>query len=191
MEAVENGEIKKGEKTVAVLRYLGPKGGPGESVSHGVSFSTWRLLLVWELDPEINKFPGTNDKNVSIRSIPFLESLVLFISVLSRSFFCGSTVFSCRIIRPQSRRLISSPFGKSRWRLKRMSSVTLSWRRAFRASTRRSIYTSHPLILFISGWIRYRKFVPSVATLYRQTAFGLYSLWSFNLSMCSLRFCSY
>jgi dihydroxy-acid dehydratase len=30
VEAVESGSIKKGEKTVAVLRYLGPKGGPGE-----------------------------------------------------------------------------------------------------------------------------------------------------------------
>ncbi|GAA96965.1 uncharacterized protein L969DRAFT_54090 [Mixia osmundae IAM 14324] len=29
VHAVENGEIKKGEKTVIVLRYLGPKGGPG------------------------------------------------------------------------------------------------------------------------------------------------------------------
>ena len=29
--AVENGSIKKGEKTVVVLRYLGPKGGPGTS----------------------------------------------------------------------------------------------------------------------------------------------------------------
>lgn len=29
VKAVENGEIKKGEKTVVVLRYLGPKGGPG------------------------------------------------------------------------------------------------------------------------------------------------------------------
>ncbi|KAG8905370.1 hypothetical protein FRB99_009039 [Tulasnella sp. 403] len=29
VEAVESGSIKKGEKTVAVLRYLGPKGGPG------------------------------------------------------------------------------------------------------------------------------------------------------------------
>lgn len=28
--AVERGEIKKGEKTVVVMRYLGPKGGPGE-----------------------------------------------------------------------------------------------------------------------------------------------------------------
>jgi dihydroxyacid dehydratase/phosphogluconate dehydratase len=27
---VESGSIKKGEKTVVVLRYLGPKGGPGE-----------------------------------------------------------------------------------------------------------------------------------------------------------------
>lgn len=29
MHAVESGSIKKGEKTVVVLRYLGPKGGPG------------------------------------------------------------------------------------------------------------------------------------------------------------------
>lgn len=29
VEAVEQGSIKKGEKTVVVLRYLGPKGGPG------------------------------------------------------------------------------------------------------------------------------------------------------------------
>ena len=27
--AVESGSIKKGEKTVVILRYLGPKGGPG------------------------------------------------------------------------------------------------------------------------------------------------------------------
>jgi dihydroxy-acid dehydratase len=27
--AVESGSIKKGEKTVVVLRYMGPKGGPG------------------------------------------------------------------------------------------------------------------------------------------------------------------
>ncbi|KAF8195427.1 dihydroxy-acid and 6-phosphogluconate dehydratase [Pholiota molesta] len=29
VKAVEQGEIKKGEKTVVILRYLGPKGGPG------------------------------------------------------------------------------------------------------------------------------------------------------------------
>jgi dihydroxy-acid dehydratase len=29
VEAVESGSIKKGEKTVVILRYLGPKGGPG------------------------------------------------------------------------------------------------------------------------------------------------------------------
>ena len=29
VHAVEAGSIKKGEKTVIVLRYLGPKGGPG------------------------------------------------------------------------------------------------------------------------------------------------------------------
>lgn len=31
MKAIETGSIKKGEKTVVVLRYLGPQGGPGES----------------------------------------------------------------------------------------------------------------------------------------------------------------
>ena len=30
VKAVESGSIKKGEKTVAILRYLGPKGGPGK-----------------------------------------------------------------------------------------------------------------------------------------------------------------
>jgi dihydroxy-acid dehydratase len=30
VKAVEIGTIKKGEKTVAILRYLGPQGGPGE-----------------------------------------------------------------------------------------------------------------------------------------------------------------
>lgn len=37
VEAVEKGEIKKGEKTVVVLRYLGPKGGPGEFLSRAIS----------------------------------------------------------------------------------------------------------------------------------------------------------
>jgi len=46
VEAVEKGEIKKGEKTVVVLRYLGPKGGPGESVSLNLSF--W-LYVCWSL----------------------------------------------------------------------------------------------------------------------------------------------
>lgn len=32
VHAVEAGSIKKGEKTVVVLRYLGPKGGPGRSL---------------------------------------------------------------------------------------------------------------------------------------------------------------
>jgi dihydroxyacid dehydratase/phosphogluconate dehydratase len=30
VHAVESGSIKKGEKTVVILRYLGPKGGPGQ-----------------------------------------------------------------------------------------------------------------------------------------------------------------
>ena len=33
VRAVESGSIKKGEKTVVVLRYLGPKGGPGKFFS--------------------------------------------------------------------------------------------------------------------------------------------------------------
>ena len=28
--AIETGSIKKGEKTVAILRYMGPRGGPGK-----------------------------------------------------------------------------------------------------------------------------------------------------------------
>lgn len=37
--AVESGEFKKGEKAVAVLRYLGPKGGPGASSLRPISSS--------------------------------------------------------------------------------------------------------------------------------------------------------
>ena len=48
VEAVEKGEIKKGEKTVVVLRYLGPKGGPGESVSHDFSFSISLGSWIWK-----------------------------------------------------------------------------------------------------------------------------------------------
>lgn len=36
--AVESGSIKKGEKTVVVLRYLGPKGGPGTDASANAAF---------------------------------------------------------------------------------------------------------------------------------------------------------
>ncbi|WVO24259.1 uncharacterized protein IAS62_005623 [Cryptococcus decagattii] len=35
VKAVESGSIKKGEKTVVVLRYLGPKGGPAEEAQVG------------------------------------------------------------------------------------------------------------------------------------------------------------
>jgi len=38
VKAVESGSIKKGEKTVVVLRYLGPKGGPGEG--HCIAFTS-------------------------------------------------------------------------------------------------------------------------------------------------------
>jgi len=44
VEAVEKSEIKKGEKTVAVLRYLGPKGGLVSPFSI-TSFSTSRYCL--------------------------------------------------------------------------------------------------------------------------------------------------
>jgi dihydroxy-acid dehydratase len=37
VKAVESGSIKKGEKTVAILRYLGPKGGPGKCCSKVVT----------------------------------------------------------------------------------------------------------------------------------------------------------
>jgi dihydroxyacid dehydratase/phosphogluconate dehydratase len=37
VHAVEAGSIKKGEKTIVVLRYLGPKGGPGMSFERSAS----------------------------------------------------------------------------------------------------------------------------------------------------------
>lgn len=45
VKAVETGSIKKGEKTVVILRYLGPKGGPGESFRSSLSPTT---LIVFE-----------------------------------------------------------------------------------------------------------------------------------------------
>lgn len=77
VEAVEKGEIKKGEKTVAVLRYLGPKGGPGESISHNLSFSISHHFLAWELELEIRGFLGGHDTNVSLRSILFPTPLLV------------------------------------------------------------------------------------------------------------------
>ena len=44
VRAVENGELKKGEKTVVVLRYLGPKGGPGMLIYHPAKFD-WLIFL--------------------------------------------------------------------------------------------------------------------------------------------------
>lgn len=88
VEAVEKGEIKKGEKTVAVLRYLGPKGGPGESVFHDPPSSTLSLLLAWESDLEVRRFLGVYDTNVSLGSTPFPDFLAcLVISLLRCSFF--------------------------------------------------------------------------------------------------------
>lgn len=81
VEAVENGEIKKGEKTVAVLRYLGPKGGPGEP------FSQDSLFFCWE------------PTNVPLRFLPFF----LFLSLVC----CFEAILVRRMIRPpQLRRLI-------------------------------------------------------------------------------------
>ena len=37
--AVEQGTIKKGEKTVVVIRYCGPKGGPGMAEMLKVRFT--------------------------------------------------------------------------------------------------------------------------------------------------------
>jgi hypothetical protein len=52
VKAVESGSVKKGEKTVVILRYLGPKGGPGQLLSS--VFLTplhqkmhWRLFWPW------------------------------------------------------------------------------------------------------------------------------------------------
>ena len=80
VEAVEEGEIKKGEKTVAVFRYLGPKGGPGESVPSDILFSTARY---W------HGSLGACATNASLRSMPFPDSLAwLVIFGLRWSFFC-------------------------------------------------------------------------------------------------------
>ena len=47
VHAVEGGSFKKGEKTVIVLRYLGPKGGPGASFQRpGIVVVEWTTLVV-------------------------------------------------------------------------------------------------------------------------------------------------
>lgn len=47
VHAVEGGSFRKGEKTVIVLRYLGPKGGPGTSFQRpGVVVIEWTTLVV-------------------------------------------------------------------------------------------------------------------------------------------------
>jgi Dehydratase family len=50
VKAVESGSIKKGEKTVVVMRYLGPKGGPGECDFIIEKWGCWtgaRSKLIW------------------------------------------------------------------------------------------------------------------------------------------------
>lgn len=49
IEAVESGSIKKGEKTVVVLRYLGPKGGPGMLIFEMISRHGLYLTLLFTL----------------------------------------------------------------------------------------------------------------------------------------------
>ena len=110
VEAVENGEIKKGEKTVAVLRYLGPKGGPGESFSHDLSFSAWRLSprCSWEC---------TIQTCLSV-PCPFLDlSFVWPFPFLRRSSFLFSLSFflsfiSCLVTRPHLCRIVLSFRGR-------------------------------------------------------------------------------
>jgi hypothetical protein len=87
VEAVEKGEIKKGEKTVAVLRYLGPKGGPGESVSHDLLSST-----VARLGIGVGNW-GVRYKRVSpLRTFSRLPC-VLAVSVLRRPFLSSPPFF--------------------------------------------------------------------------------------------------
>jgi dihydroxy-acid dehydratase len=54
VHAVEGGSIKKGEKTVIVLRYLGPKGGPGASFEGSLAVATEWLIMVLGM-PEMLK----------------------------------------------------------------------------------------------------------------------------------------
>ncbi|KAH7908042.1 dihydroxy-acid/6-phosphogluconate dehydratase [Hygrophoropsis aurantiaca] len=53
--AVESGSIKKGEKTVVVMRYLGPKGGPGEILLNTKFYVIITVLLLDEGMPEMLK----------------------------------------------------------------------------------------------------------------------------------------
>jgi len=107
VEAVEKGEIKKGEKTVAVLRYLGPKGGPGESIPHNLSFSISHLFLAWELEFEIGGSLGGYDTNVPLRSIPLPKSLGSPVSSFTATLpFVLSVRFS---LLPPSHTPVSSP----------------------------------------------------------------------------------
>ena len=55
VKAVESGSIKKGEKTVVILRYLGPQGGPGQFKTRYLSS---RLFIsVNSLDGTFPLFP--------------------------------------------------------------------------------------------------------------------------------------
>jgi len=57
VQAIESGSIRKGEKTVVVLRYLGPKGGPGASLGDSKLFVLIRRK--WESGmPEMLKPTG-------------------------------------------------------------------------------------------------------------------------------------
>lgn len=46
VKAVESGSIKKGEKTVVILRYLGPQGGPGQYFFRSPIYPTFSPSLM-------------------------------------------------------------------------------------------------------------------------------------------------
>lgn len=54
--AVESGSIKKGEKTVVVLRYLGPKGSPGAYTCNVSWMSGTQTVIRYARDAQTNKF---------------------------------------------------------------------------------------------------------------------------------------
>jgi len=56
VKAVESGSIKKGEKTVVILRYLGPQGGPGQYFSPILYF--FRSPIYPTFSPSLMVFPG-------------------------------------------------------------------------------------------------------------------------------------
>jgi len=54
VKAVESGSIKKGEKTVVILRYLGPQGGPGQSKQSSVLPKPSIKMFLLSSTPAVN-----------------------------------------------------------------------------------------------------------------------------------------